>query len=570
MILPRLLGLAAAVSFVLAPAVADVPPAMDRIPGDAAVVVSVKNVNKLKTGIDALAKAIGVPAEEMQGLMKIDQVLKMQGADGDGSAAIGVMNVEGDEPEAVAVIPVKDYNAFVKNFGGTGNGVEELKLDENPVYAKNIEGGFAAVGPNKALVEKFAGKPGGGASHEALLGATGKAIAETSDIVLVANIAKLGDKIKEGTQGFKDQMGMAMAMAGGGGDLTAIDKFTETFIKEAQSGVIGFRIGESGVTVDLGAQFKEGSEYAGYFTAPGKASELLARLPNQQFLFTMAMDTSSPGIRNLLKAVKDMASKMQGDDKGGPGMFPADFADKGEGIAFQLGNSPAPMGGLFLNTVAFIKSSKPDELAKALKDDLTAMNGKTVSGITYTTTYEAAEKGGEAPADSWSMKMQADPEDDNAQMVNQMNFMLFGPSGLTGYAAPTDQGLVLTYAKNADLLKQALASSKGGGANAGSDAEVKAIASNLPAGRSFEGYLGVKSILDTVLGILAPMGVAPNVQVPESIPPVGFGATTQNGGLRFTIVVPTKVITSVKSIAESIDQGGADDMDKPGAGQPKF
>jgi hypothetical protein len=574
MIRPRLMGFAtAAIALVLAPALAQVPAAMDRVPSDAGIVISVKNISKLKAGIDSLAKSLGVPAEQMQGLMKVGEVLNMQGADADGSAALGLIGGgEGDEPEGVAVVPVRDYAAFVKNFGATGAGVEEIKLDEKPMYVKNLEGGFAAVSSNKTLVEKFGGKPGNGKSHETLMGATGKAIAESSDIIIVANIGKMGDQIKGGVSDFKDQMQMGMAMMGNGAnDLSGLDKFMEGFIRDASAGIIGFRINDSGVTLDAGAHFKEGSDYGKYFASKGNASQLIAKLPNQAFLFAMAMDTSSPSIRSMIKDIQAFAKSMQpaGQEGGAPNMLPADFSDKSDGLAFQLGNSPAPMGGLFLNTVAYLHTSKPAELAKSMKEQMTAQNGKTIAGTTFTTSYEEGVKAGSITADAWSLKMQGDPEDPQAQMVNQMNFMLFGPGGLNGYTAQTEGGLIMTYSKNSELLSQTLASSKGG-ENMTADAEVKKIAGALPSGRTFEAYIGVKSLLDTVFGLLAPMGVVPQVEIPDQVPPVGMGATTDSGGLRFTIVVPTGVITTVKSIAEAMDQGGGEGDKDKGAGQPKF
>ena len=500
--------------------------------------------------------------------MKVGEVMKMQGADPEGSAAVGVMGVDGEDADAVAIIPVRDYGAFVKNFGGTGAGVDELKLDEKPIYVKNLDGGFAAVGPKKDLVEKFGGKPGNGKSHEALMGVTGKAIAESCDVVVVANIAKLSDKIKEGTQQFKDQMAMGMAMMGNAGDLSGVDKFMDSFLRDATAGILGFRVGESGVTFDAGAQFREGSELAGYLTSKGKAAGLLSMLPDQPFLFAMAMDSSGPGMQKLMKDLKAFGQKMQGGEgkEGVAGMFPTDWAEKSDGFAFQIGTSPAPVGGLFLNTVAYMKTAKPADMAKNMKDTITGMNGKTMDGVSFTTTYEEGVAAGSQKADAWSIKMQADPENPQADMLNQVNFMLFGPGGLGGYSVPTDGGVVLTYSKNSDLLAQAVASAKGG-ANMGTEAEVKKIAAALPADRSFEGYIGVKSLLDTALGVLGPAGIAPNVQVPDEIPPVGMGMTTHGGGFRMTLVVPTKVMTSIKTMVDSMDQG---DGEKPDAGQPKF
>lgn len=550
-------------------AAGQVTPAMDRIPSDAAVTIGIKDMGKLKAGIESMAKALGVPAEAMGGMLQIDAVFNMQGLDTSGSAAIGIMSVDSEEPDAIAIVPVRDYANFIKGLGGTGSGLEELKLDEKPVFVKNIEGGFAAFSPNKDIVEKFAGKPGNAKAHADMMGAAGKSIAESRDVVIVANISRMGDKIKESLQGLKDGMGMAMMMAGGGGDLGFLDSFTEAFVRDASAGIIGANIGEEGLTLDFAAQFKEGTEYAGYFNSKGKANQLLAALPNQQILFAVAMDTSGPGMKTMIKQMEKLGKMMQPQDDGAaPGMFPQDWAQQADGMAFQVGNSPAPVGGLLLNTVAYIKSSNPQAFQKGMKDGLTAVNSKTIQGITYTTSYQENVKAGERTADVWSMKMAADPEDPEAQMMNQMNFMLFGPNGLGGYSFKTDDGLILTYAKNADLLGQSVAAGKGGD-NMTADADIKAIAAKLPSDRTMEGYIGVKSLLDTLLGVLGPMGMAPNIEVPESIPPVGMGATTDGGGLRMTVVIPTKVMTSIKAMADAMDMGGGGDGEDD-AGQLKF
>lgn len=578
---PRLMTLTAGtvLSFVFGTVYADVPAAMDRVPSEAAIVISVKNIGQLKSGVDALAKALGIPAEQMQGMSKMGEVLNMQGADAAGSAAIGIMSLDEDEdePPAVAVVPVKDYAAFVKNFGGTGTGVEELRIDEKPVFAKSLDGGFAAVGSKKELVQSFAGKTGNGKLHEAALGSTGKSIAETDDLVIVANIAKFGDKIKEGAQGFKEQMGTAMAMAGGGeANLAGLDKLIDGLVRDGSVAVVGFKVSEAGVTLDLGAQFKEGSEFASYFNSKGNAGRLVSALPKQAFLFALGMDTSDPNLRAMFKNIKEAAAKMnpKKDAAEGPGMFPMDWTEGADGIAVEIGNTPQPLGGLFLNTTAYVKTSKPGDLLKKMKDSITASNGKAGNGATLTTAYESGVKAGGTTADAWSIKFAADENDPNSAMVSQAMGMLFGPNGLNGYAADAGTGVVLTYSKNSALLEKSLAAAKSGEGLA-ADPDVATIAAGLPANRTVEAYLGTKSLLELGLTFLGMMGQAPaDVNIPDDVPPVGLAATTNGGGARMTVVVPTKVIQAVKTLADSMNMGEPEEekmgpKDKK-AGQPKF
>ena len=44
------------------------------------------------------------------------------------------------------VLPVKDYAALAKKLGGKGDGLEEVKVDDKPMFVKDLGGGFAAIG----------------------------------------------------------------------------------------------------------------------------------------------------------------------------------------------------------------------------------------------------------------------------------------------------------------------------------------------------------------------------------------------------------------------------------------
>ena len=58
-----------------------------------------------------------------------------------------------------------------------------------------------------------------------------------------------------------------------------------------------------------------------------------------------------------------------------------------------------------------------------------------------------------------------------------------------------------------------------------SDAGLKDVQSQLPADRSFEAQIGVKSIMETVIGFMGMMGGGPaNFNVPQDLPPIGLGA----------------------------------------------
>ncbi len=578
----RLLRFAGACMTMFAPAIvlADVPPALDRCPADAPMFVSIKSVSAFHSSLNTMATTLKVPEDALQGLKKAGDVLKLAGLNPEGSAAVAVLSLEdkGGPPPLVMVIPVKDYAAFAKGLGGLGSGVEKVKFEDEDAYVKDLGNGFAAMSPTQELADKFEGKSGHGKDIEALMGPTGKSISESCDAFLVTNMAAVGPMMKEGLEDFKNQMEMMAAMAGGGANKASFDMinaFMDGFVRDASAGLVGFKATEAGLKIDLGAQFKEGSPFAGYLSTKGKTGSLIGSLPNQAFLFALSMDTSSPGFKQIAKNIVENSKKDPEAAKVMSGMNPLESIDKIDGLAFCWGQTPALMGGLFLNTSMFAKTSDPAAYVKTMRDGFGNINGKTLQGMTYQSSYEAGGgKVGDKTVDSWSLKMTPDKDNPQSAQIAQAMMMMFGPGGLGGYVAQTDNGVVLTYGKNSDLMGKALEAAKSNnGLNA--EAGVKAVAAQLPADRTLEAYIGVKSLMETAIGFMGMMGAGPaNFEVPADLPPIGMGGISQGGGMRFSTFVPTKVLTTIKTLSDSMKGEGegepAEPAPKEKAGQPKF
>ncbi len=583
-----LYGIAGTAMSLLAPMVAaQVPPAMDRVPTDALVVGAIKNLESFNKELSGLATAIGVPAEALTQLNEVSDLLKTPGLNAGGSAAFAMMpgaaGAEGaDEDEAgdeegrmLMILPVADYQGFVKGLGGAATaGLDEVEVDGKTLFLKNLDGGFIAASPMREVVDAYQPKGGSTTAFEQMLGASGKAVADRSDIFFVANIPALAPKIKEGMDGFKQQAEMMAMMAGGAQqpNFEAMQAFADEFVRDAKGAVMGMDFAETGLNVGMGAHFAEGSQMAGYFSGKGNAGQILAALPNQPFLMSFAMDTSSPGIKSLLKRLGEI-NKNQAEAMGGMMNF-TKMADKMDGMGFFWGTTPALMGGLFLNTTAFVKTSDPAAYLTEMKSSLEGINNKEINGTTFQTSYQAGgAKIGDREVDVWTMKMQADPTDPAAQQMAQMQMMLFGPTGLGGYAAKLENGVVMTYSKNNSLLDQAVAAAKGGdGLN--KDAGIAQVSGQLPDNRSVAGYIGVKNIMEVAIGFAGMMGAAPaDFQIPQDLPPIGFGAVTDAGGVQGQIFIPAQVMKTVKSFADTMGGGmGGDEMEENGddAGQPEF
>lgn len=581
-------GLAGAAALVLvAPAWAQVPPAVDRLPQDALVVASVRNLAELRRSVEAMADLVDAPIGEGTPFANFTQLLEQPGVNAEGSAAMAVLPGEKDEDgesPMVAVLPVTDFDAFVKALGGAADGpISQVQIDGEDVFVKNLQGGFVAMSDRQELLSAFGGEPGSAAAFEKMLGPVGKDIAEASNILVISNIPALAPSIREGYETQKDQMiGMAAAMNPGQEPNTALmDHLIESFLRDAQAGVMGLSANDRGVSLDFGAQFKEGSELAKRFAADGDAAALIGRLPNTPYYFAMAADVSAAGIKGMLKQMASIAA--EADPEAAKAMGMTDTVLKQieniDGVGFLLGTSPALMGGgLLINSVQFIQTDEPAAYIDATKQYLAGLDNANIQGVKYDTAFEPAAAtvaGKEAAA--WSMRMQFDPANPMAQQMQMTQMMIFGPTGGPGgYIAPVDGGVVMTFSRNSQLLEQAI-NAAGAAKGLGADPMLGKVQQTLPGGRSFEAYIGTKSILDTAMGFIGMMAGPINFQAPDDLPPVGLGGTTASGGVRMNVFVPNQVITTFKDLGAAIEEaqgGGMDDWDDEGdeedAGQPRF
>ncbi|MFM9997216.1 MAG: hypothetical protein ACKVU4_15615 [Phycisphaerales bacterium] len=574
---------AAAIGWVFAPAALGQVAALDRVPAGTPIVIAVPSLARFQAAMNTVAQTFGMPMD-FGPMAEMSKAVNLAGLNQNGSAALAIMAGEDgrvdfeNEPPMVLLLPVSDYAKFIEAGGGDASAaVAEVDPFEEgePAYAKNLGGGYVAMGPDKDVIEAFKGAPGNAAAHKAFLGANGGAAVDASALSIVASIQALSPDINQAMEGFKQQLAMVAEMGGGNmaGQVAAMEAFVTALTRDGQSVVLGFGVGDTGMSLNLAAQFKEGSEAAGFLAAKGAAGGLLDRVPNQPYLFAFAMDTSSAGIKALMKKATQGAANADPEAAKAMGLTDAMMKqlDSVDGMSMMMGVSPAMMmTGLFANSTLFVKTKDAKGYAAAMKDMCGKMDGQTVQGFTYKTSYATAAKKVEGvTVDEWSLKMEPDPNDPAAAQAMMAMSAVFGPEGgFNGYIAPAESGLVFTYAKNDQLLGQALAAAKGGGL--GADAGVKTVDAALPSDRTLEGYIGIGQILDMVMGFAAMVGgPALNVEIPDDLPPIGMGASTHSGGARMVVFAPTRVLTTIQQLIQEAQQGADGNPGNP-AGQPRF
>lgn len=559
------------------------PAALDLIPGDAVVAVGIRNVDELVNRVRAVAKTVGMQQDPIAD-GPLGMILAMPGLNTAGSVGVAMMPMpEGEEPGVVILVPVTDYAAMVAGAGGTIDGaVATLAMGPQTVYSKDVGSGYAAVSPDRLALTGFKGQAGQFEAHVKALGPVGLRVASECQAVVIANIPALSPQIDEAMSEIEDQMQMAMMLnpqaAAAGGQVAVVESLVDAVQRDARVGVMGLNIDEGGsVSLDLAVQFKDGSESATMCSNDGRASGLLARVPSVPFLLSFALDTSSSGMKDLMRRAERVAkAAAPADGQGGGSVFDpfgglGAQIDSTDGYAVVWGQTPALFGGLFSNSAGFLKSSKPAQQLAAAQAAIEKLNATKAAGTTYSTTYTkgAIEVDG-VKVDEWGVQMAMDPNDPMGMQAQQMQSMLFGPSGMGGFVGQTREGLVFTMARNTPLLKQAIQAAADGKGLAEQDA-VKAVAAKLPASRTLEGYVGIKPILETVGQAMAMFGGGiGEITMPEHVPPLGISVTTDSGGAQFRLHAPADTIKAVGQTIRALTGEDEDAAPAKPAGAPRF
>ena len=536
---------------------ADLAGALDRAPKGAAVTVGIRNIEHVRSEVEALIKKFEPEAAE--GMHELDKLFDAEGFNKNGSAAFVMMGdptKDDFSPEnAVVILPVSDWAKFTKAMGGE-EGKKETNLPEldGSILARDLGGGFFVMGPEPA-VQAYKDATGQTAEHKALLGGTGVRVADGADVVAFLSVQMFKSQIEEMIEQGKNQAEMAASMMGGGNpdaekNIQAMVKGFETAAKDAQSLVMGLTMAKGGVSMDFAVHFKEGSESGKKFTHEGGLGGIVGTLPKMPFLTAFAFDMTHPVLKNLvLEATKASAAGM-----GGMGGMVAGQVEKIDAMAFVLGSNPALLStGLFAKAMTFEKTSDPAGVLAGKREALGKMSmDKDGVKVEATLTPDAVEIAGQK-VDRLKTKIEISPDSPLAQ-AQQFLTLFTGTSGeMGGMMTKTKGGVLTTMSANTELMTKAIQAQNGDGALS-TDADFAAVVAMLPPNRAFEGYLGVKGVADTAAGVMQLFGMPMPVEIKEEMPPIALGVTAGTGGIGARLVFPTKVIDTFADVAKKMKQ----------------
>lgn len=589
----------AALALALAAGAADaaLPPVLDKVPTGADVVVVIPSFSGLLADANVFVQAFGqaLPPDALPqilaGLGILQGVVAGGGINGTGSAAIIINDlaaVQANDADPTAllesgalsvILPINDLAAFAKQpmIAGlqpehNGQTLTLATLDGDFVM-RDIGGGFAVMGGSEQAANGFRAGNGNLAAYTAMVGPGGDAMASGNDVMVIANIPEIAPMLSQALVELGQQLQFVAALGGpeAGESIKLIEMVASNFVRDGLSGMIAMDIGPSGLAIDLGAQFKGDSELANLFAKGGNSADLIGKLPPMTYLAAYSLDTTSPGVRAIAKALIDA---QPGANAANP--F-ANFInpDSADGFAAALGTTQVLGGaGLLSNMVGYVKTSQPAAVKKSLRDGMAAANNASIQGLAFSTTYEQgvslAAQG--MTVDSYSVTVRADPDSAPPGFdANQLAFVLpqiLGPTNaLSGYIAEANGGMYQTFSKNAELAKRAASAGRNGESLASFESMPRATARMLDEGRFAEAYLSINGLASMVGPLMALFGGGQLPEIP-AMEPIAFSASMGDGGVTFRNHIPAEVIRLGIELGQQFGDGAAQ-PEAPG-GRPRF
>lgn len=564
------------------------PPIFDRVPTGMAVVIVIPSIDQLGKDISGLGTLVGAG----EGFNAKDMIESLPGGamlDTKGAVAIVLPEIEDsaakkagaamgggdskDEPKGVALIQVTDYDAMVKAGGGTPTaGVDKITHEGEDLFMKKVDGGFAAISDDKALLEKMNFPAGQMAAHVKAAGKRGDELSATGDLVIMVDMAKMRPQIDAGIKEMEQQVEDMAAMGGQAPNTAAAKWFVDAVVADATTATLTMDISDAGIGLHAVAAFKEGSRMAKLGAVKGSASGMTARLPMGPYLALLAADMSNAELRKMLGEIPA--------DKNMPGAAAQEatnklMLEKSTGAAMMVGVNPGgPMAGILARCVNYTFTSDPAGYIAAMKGEVAkSLEDSKLATATY--KADAAEIGG-TKVMSYDIKMT--PSEEVPQQAMQMIFGMSG--GPSGYIHAMDGGVVSTIGKSSDLMGAAMKAFAKGEGSVGDNGPLMTTAKMMPKDRMAEVFIGTKGLLDSLLPMAAMFTGTPlNVEVPESVAPIGLAIAPAGDAMQASIVIPASVIKTGSDVAKAFQaaQGGAGEPDemqpepeKKDSSKPKF
>lgn len=527
---------------------AELPAVLDMVPQNSLGGVVAPSLASLDESTVNLFAAVGMPVLTTPSQMMAEAGF---GAGIDPGRPIAMVMVPGpmdqDEPPLAIFLPTINHDAMLGGFDAAdaGGGLDSFRLNGQEVFARQVGNGYTLIGSMREVISGFEPAEGALKHHASMMGKHGMSTAENSVAFAFVNMPALEPLLADEWAGIRENLGEgmndAMKMNPATGQVDpeqaraamgkALD-LAQGFVEDGGYGVMGLRAGAMGIGVQYAMDFEPGAETAAMFAQPGDSSSMLAKLPNNPFIFASAMDYENSAAQRLTELFKELTALGGMNQPGMQGL--AGLVEGAEGNATALYPSPGGMmGGLFTGMVTY---TRVDDTAGYV-GQMEKMAGAE-GPLAVSLTRNESDLDGK-PVHGWSMSFGMDPNNPASMQMMQVSQMLFGGPRLSGYIIESDGGVYQTMSKNLALVQGAAGGEDGSLAQSQAIEQLRDV---LPGPAAAEMYIGLRSIYDMLSPMAAMMGVQIQTEVPADLPPVGMTIATGDGGFSGGMFVPAPVL----------------------------
>ncbi len=544
-------------------AVAQAPAAkglLEVVPGEAWGLVSVRSLAEFDKKVTNLAMEINAPMAGMSMLaMAKGHLGLLAGVNDEGSLGVVVMPAETAEAvsQSLAIlVPVSGYTDLLSMLSpeDAGDGISKILFMGNETYAAE-KSGYAVLGPSPELVKTILQ---GKSSLSSQMTAHEQKRWAQDDFAAWGHLSALTAS--------PVWSAIAEPMNATGMDLAMLEDF--------KSAGLSVRLGAEGITFGYYVGAKQGTAMASALNdLKVPSNSLLTGLPAEEFAFAMGKASNKAASELGGKILEQIFAALAQQPEAPP------FVAKLQPVITEMitslrtvsfgvnGLAEGADGTMAVTCVIGVDGGAEQFLSQfgQLFDELKAgMATDEAPGLDDFVHYIPKAEGDASHLKFHPAAMGADEAD-----VTKMTQLLGKDVALVRMSPAGAEHVVVTVGGGAAHLDNVVGLVQGGKSPLTEHAEVKAVASMLPAGRFFEGYLSPNGVMK-LAGAIAKAtdgGALPNLP-PVEKPVAMYSAIVPQGGAQTDILIPMDLIKALMQMAMAGMGGGPAGPGEPVGTEP--
>ncbi len=560
--------------------------AMDQAPINSQILIIIPDMARLSDKIAALQQNLDLPTQDLADvLVRFKRRAGMtEGVNDNGAMVFAITDLEetletNQSPRITMLVPVSDYNTFVKQYGG--NSDNEICAITMPQGQR----GFARRSGDHAVLcrsreETAAYEAGNAASTIAQqAGAIGNKYLSSGDLIVYADIPKLKAAVVIALQQAADQAD-AQQLA------DAFVNEIEVFVEGLEALVGSLDLSDAGVGLTCAVQYKADAILASML--PGGTADtvgLLATLPDEPYVVASSLDLNAINMAAMLKRILSQIPAGQPDMYSAVAKDVMLLIEQVNGIA-SVFYAPDPnnmmmmmMGGFNSlsvyqvdDTGAFLDQTK--QLFENLNQRSNQIDDNAAPALEpdalppYTARYmENAMQIDGVRVDQYELNINLPAE----AMPGPMASLMMAARSHQGYIAAKGKYVIQTSHIDPQMITKALAAvDQGTGVGAAGPIRNVRNTAMLP-NPVMESYLSISGIAQMANGFLPLIGM-PLIVVPEGLPPLCAAAGIQDHGAAIRLYLPMQSLQMISNTVTNIQQqqggGQATIPNGPGGAPP--